>query len=118
MVVPGSSESLSGVSRHRDFICCLPVDLSKRVLGLLDGPSLRRCLRVSQWWKRLAKETVEEIKYRHQFQIEIEEMTKMWSSIKRVSPTYANIVEVPIPIEDDEKVDVEVQKVNESTLHL
>lgn len=33
MVVPGSSKSVSGVSRHRDFISCLPVDLSKRILG-------------------------------------------------------------------------------------
>ena len=33
MVVPGSSESVSGVSRYKDFISCLPVDLSKRILG-------------------------------------------------------------------------------------
>lgn len=33
MVVPGSSKSVSGVSRYRDFISCLPVDLSKRILG-------------------------------------------------------------------------------------
>ncbi len=33
MVVPGSSKSVSGVSRYRDFIGCLPVDLSKRILG-------------------------------------------------------------------------------------
>lgn len=34
MVVPGSSKSVSGVSRYRDFIACLPVDLSKRILGM------------------------------------------------------------------------------------
>lgn len=33
MIVPGSSKSVSGVSRYRDFIGCLPVDLSKRILG-------------------------------------------------------------------------------------
>lgn len=33
MVVPGSSKSVSGVSRYRDFISCLPVNLSKRILG-------------------------------------------------------------------------------------
>uniref|UniRef100_A0A4W6E0F6 F-box and WD repeat domain containing 10 n=1 Tax=Lates calcarifer TaxID=8187 RepID=A0A4W6E0F6_LATCA len=33
MVVPGSSKSVSGVSRYRDFIGCLPVHLSKRILG-------------------------------------------------------------------------------------
>lgn len=33
MVVPGSSKSVSGVSQYRDFIGCLPVHLSKRILG-------------------------------------------------------------------------------------
>lgn len=33
MLVPGSSKSLSGVSQYRDLIGCLPVDLSKRILG-------------------------------------------------------------------------------------
>lgn len=32
-VVPRSSKSLSGVSRHRDFIRSLPVDIAKRILG-------------------------------------------------------------------------------------
>lgn len=33
MVVPGSSQSMSGVSQYRDFISCLPGHLSKRILG-------------------------------------------------------------------------------------
>lgn len=32
-VVPGTSASLSGVSRHRDFIRSLPVHLAKWILG-------------------------------------------------------------------------------------
>lgn len=32
-VVPGSSQSMSGVSQYRDFISCLPGHLSKRILG-------------------------------------------------------------------------------------
>lgn len=32
-VVPGTSVSLSGVSRHRDFIRSLPVHLAKWILG-------------------------------------------------------------------------------------
>uniref|UniRef100_A0A3Q3A3B3 F-box and WD repeat domain containing 10 n=1 Tax=Kryptolebias marmoratus TaxID=37003 RepID=A0A3Q3A3B3_KRYMA len=55
MVVPGSSKSVSGVSQYRDFVSCLPVNLSKRILG---------------------------------------------------NPTYANIVEVPVPVDDEEKDDV------------
>ncbi|XP_063338367.1 F-box/WD repeat-containing protein 10 [Pelmatolapia mariae] len=69
MVVPGSSKSVSGVSRHRDFISCLPVDLSKRILG----------------------------KSLH---------TTGCSSVNFVSPTYANIVEIPVPVKDDKEEDI------------
>uniref|UniRef100_A0A3B4F3U1 CMT1A duplicated region transcript 1 n=1 Tax=Pundamilia nyererei TaxID=303518 RepID=A0A3B4F3U1_9CICH len=43
--------SVSGVSRHRDFISCLPVDLSKRILGkslhttVLLQPEFVKCLK-------------------------------------------------------------------------
>ncbi|KAM8729516.1 F-box and WD repeat domain containing protein 10B [Acanthopagrus schlegelii] len=106
MVVPGSSKSMSGVSRYRDFIGCLPVDLSKRILGLLDEHTLRRCQKVSQSWQHLAKETLEEIKFRGNFQHQVEAMMKRCRVINIVSPTYASIVEVPVPIKDDGKLDV------------
>lgn len=32
-IKPGSSKSKSGVSRYRDFIGCLPINLSKRIMG-------------------------------------------------------------------------------------
>lgn len=32
-VIPGSSKSLSGVSRYRDLIQRLPVNVAKRILG-------------------------------------------------------------------------------------
>ncbi|XP_044035328.1 F-box/WD repeat-containing protein 10 [Siniperca chuatsi] len=113
MVVPGSSKSVSGVSRYRDFIGCLPVDLSKRILGLLDEHTLRRCQKVCRYWQHLAQETVEEIKFRRIFQDQINTMMKRCKGINIVSPTYANIVEVPVPVKDDEKVDIHpsVQKV-------
>ncbi|KAI3365072.1 hypothetical protein L3Q82_010192, partial [Scortum barcoo] len=113
MVVPGSSKSVSGVSRYRDFISCLPVDLSKRILGLLDENTLRRCQKVSLHWQHLAQETLEEIKFRRIFQDQIKAMKKRYTGINKVSPTYANIVEVPVPAKDDEKVDIhaDVQKV-------
>uniref|UniRef100_A0A671YGM8 F-box and WD repeat domain containing 10 n=1 Tax=Sparus aurata TaxID=8175 RepID=A0A671YGM8_SPAAU len=106
MVVPGSSKSVSGVSRYRDFISCLPVGLSKRILGLLDEHTLRRCQKVSQSWQHLAKETMEEIKFRGNFQHQVEAMMKRCRGINRVSPTSASIVEVPVPVKDDGKVDV------------
>lgn len=40
----------------------------------------------------------------------------MCKSMNTVSPTYSSIVEVPVPIKDDEEADIHcsVQKVNES----
>ncbi|XP_032358183.1 F-box/WD repeat-containing protein 10 isoform X1 [Etheostoma spectabile] len=113
MVVPGSSKSMSGVSRYLDFIGCLPVDLSKRILGLLDEPTLRCCLKVCQYWRQLAQETVEEIKFRRLFQDEIKAMMKRSKGNDIVSSTYANIVEVPVPVKDDETGDIHpsVQKI-------
>ncbi|TKS89550.1 F-box/WD repeat-containing protein 10 F-box and WD-40 domain-containing protein 10 [Collichthys lucidus] len=113
MVVPGSLKSLSGVSRYRDFIGCLPVDLSKRILGLLDEHTLRRCQKVCRHWKHLAQETMEEMKFRRIFQDQIEAMMKKCSGVNIISPTYANIVGVPVPVTDDQKVDIHpsVQKI-------
>ncbi|XP_031171561.1 F-box/WD repeat-containing protein 10 [Sander lucioperca] len=113
MVVPGSSKSVSGVSRYLDFIGCLPVDLSKRILGLLDEPTLRRCQKVCRYWRQLAQETVEEIKFRSLFQDQIQAMMKRSKGNNIVSSTYANIVEVPVPVKDDETGDIHpsVQKV-------
>nr|XP_020481002.1 F-box/WD repeat-containing protein 10-like isoform X2 [Monopterus albus] len=102
MVVPGSSKSMSGVNLCIDFIGCLPVDLSKRILGLLGEHTLRRCQKVCRCWQYLAKQTLEEIKFRRNFQDQI----KRFKGINRVSPTYANILEVPIPTKDDEEVDI------------
>ncbi|XP_030019095.1 F-box/WD repeat-containing protein 10 [Sphaeramia orbicularis] len=99
MVVLGSSKSVSGVSGYRDFIGCLPVDLAKRILGLLDEHSLRCCLKVCQYWQLLAKETMEEIKFRRIFDQKVNMMIKN-KDVNIVSPTYANIVEVLVPIED------------------
>ncbi|XP_033468096.2 F-box and WD repeat domain containing protein 10B [Epinephelus lanceolatus] len=106
MVVPGSSKSVSGVSRYRDFISCLPVDLSKRILGLLDEHTLKRCQRVCLYWQHLAQETEEEMKFRRHFQDQVTAMMKRCKGINMVSPTYANIIEVPVPVKDDDKVDI------------
>ncbi|XP_026171887.1 LOW QUALITY PROTEIN: F-box/WD repeat-containing protein 10 [Mastacembelus armatus] len=106
MVVPGSLKSMSGVSRYRDFIGRLPVDLSTRILGLLDEHTLRHCQKVSQYWQHLAKQTLEEIKFRRNFQDETNAVVKRFRTINVVSSTYANILEVPVPTNDDENVDI------------
>ncbi|XP_029934212.1 CMT1A duplicated region transcript 1 protein [Myripristis murdjan] len=100
MVVPGSSTSMSGVSQCRDFIRCLPVHLSKRILGLLDKHTLRCCQRVSRYWRYLARDTMGDTDAKVIFQDRIAMMKS--KSIKRVSPTYANILEVLVPVKCDE----------------
>ncbi|KAM5214692.1 F-box and WD repeat domain containing protein 10B isoform 8-T8 [Hipposideros larvatus] len=46
----------SGVSKHRDFICHLPIHLSKYILSMLDKNTLNRCASVSQHWAALAQQ--------------------------------------------------------------
>ncbi|KAK2820629.1 hypothetical protein Q5P01_023588 [Channa striata] len=107
MVVPGSSKSVSGVSRYRDFIGNLPVGLSKRILGLLEVYTLRCCQRVCRYWDYLATETMEEIKFRIHFQDQMKAMMMMCKGLNIASPTYANIVDVLVPTSDEDKVDVQ-----------
>ncbi|XP_023127066.2 F-box/WD repeat-containing protein 10 isoform X2 [Amphiprion ocellaris] len=103
MVVPGSSKSVSGVGLYRDFIGCLPVHLSKRILGLLEEDTLKCCRRVCRYWQHLAQQTMEEVKFRKNIQNQILSMMKMCNNV--VSRTYANIVEVLVPVKDDDPED-------------
>ena len=45
-----------GSGRFKDFIRCLPVHLSKCILGMLDKNSLTNCLCLSKHWRLLAEE--------------------------------------------------------------
>ncbi|CAJ1080076.1 CMT1A duplicated region transcript 1 protein [Xyrichtys novacula] len=112
MVVPGSFRSVSGVSRYRDFIGCLHVDLSKRILGLLDEQTLKLCQKVCRYWEHLAQETMKEIKFARKFQDKAKAIMQKSESNKIVSSTYAKIVEVPVPAEDNEESGIQphVQK--------
>uniref|UniRef100_I3JME6 F-box and WD repeat domain containing 10 n=1 Tax=Oreochromis niloticus TaxID=8128 RepID=I3JME6_ORENI len=109
MVVPGSSKSVSGVSRHRDFISCLPVDLSKRILGMLGDHTLIRCTAVCQYWELLAKETLEEMKFRRNFQafgitrnIQHSDCVFIWLvlQLKPFKSAYANIRTTAVQMEE------------------
>lgn len=42
--------------KYKDFLRCLPVHLSKRILGMLDKNSLTNCLCLSKHWRVLAEE--------------------------------------------------------------
>ena len=46
---------ITGVSRYKDFIQCLPVHISKMILGYMDQHSLYNCLCVNQFWRQLSE---------------------------------------------------------------
>ncbi|XP_078506983.1 F-box/WD repeat-containing protein 10 [Lissotriton helveticus] len=95
MLVPTSFQSSSGVSKHKDFIRCLPVHLSKSILGLLDVKSLLNCLKVSLHWRYLAEE-VRRDKVTQSLVLD-EAMILQGTSPKGVSACYAKVREVPVP---------------------
>ncbi|KAJ8363117.1 hypothetical protein SKAU_G00119480 [Synaphobranchus kaupii] len=94
-VVPGSSMSLSGVSRHRDFIRSLPVHLAKRILGFLDRSVLLNCLDVSQHWHYLTEEVQTEIDTKRM--VENQAMIMQGSSKVCIPTVYSRIREVLVP---------------------
>ncbi|XP_022525009.2 F-box and WD repeat domain containing protein 10B isoform X1 [Astyanax mexicanus] len=100
MVVPGSSKSMSGVSLHRDFIGGLPVDISKRILGLLDKATLQHCKRVSQHWCYLTEEVLGEMEVKKM--VEKQAMNLQGSSTSGVNPVYARIRKVLVPLGEEE----------------
>ncbi|XP_073685094.1 F-box and WD repeat domain containing protein 10B [Garra rufa] len=100
-VVPRSSKSLSGVSRHRDFIRSLPVNIAKRILGLLDKVSLYSCRRVSMHWKCLTEEVLTEMEVKKN--VEKQAMILQGNSTSKVNPVYAKICQVVVPISEGDK---------------
>ncbi|XP_057682842.1 F-box/WD repeat-containing protein 10 [Corythoichthys intestinalis] len=107
-VPQGSSRSSFGLSRPRDFIGGLPADLSKRILGLLDEATLKRCMKVCKHWKHLAGETMEEMRFRKLYQEQVEAMMKRYKGVYMVSPSYARIVDVAVPVMHNETGDVKL----------
>ncbi|KTG34530.1 hypothetical protein cypCar_00003390 [Cyprinus carpio] len=99
-VVPRSSKSLSGVSRHRDFVRSLPVDIAKRILGLLDKVSLYSCRRVSMHWQWLTEEVLTELEVKKS--VEKQAMILQGNSASKVNPNYAKICEVVVPLQEQD----------------
>ncbi|XP_061086546.1 F-box and WD repeat domain containing protein 10B [Conger conger] len=100
-VVPGTSRSLSGVRRHRDFIRGLPVHLAKRILGLLDRTALLSCHHVSQHWRFLTEEVQEEIETKRV--VENQAMIMQGSSTAYTSSVFSRIREVLVPSAENQE---------------
>uniref|UniRef100_W5N6G1 F-box and WD repeat domain containing 10 n=1 Tax=Lepisosteus oculatus TaxID=7918 RepID=W5N6G1_LEPOC len=107
VTLPSSSQSLSGVGHYRDFIRRLPVHLAKHILGLLDNNSLVNCLFVSQHWRYLAEEIQKEVLVRRT--VENQAMILQGTSSSGVSPVYAKIRDIPVPMTQEEKLTMPFQ---------
>ncbi|KAM4704368.1 F-box and WD repeat domain containing protein 10B-like [Rhinophrynus dorsalis] len=88
-------KSVSGVSMYKDFISCLPVHLSKYILGFLNKKTLYNCLFVSQHWSYIAKDLLQD----KEAEKRIQEDAKILQGIssKGLIVNYAKIRQVPIP---------------------
>ncbi|XP_048870269.1 F-box and WD repeat domain containing protein 10B [Brienomyrus brachyistius] len=96
-----ASELLSGVSRYTDFIRRLPVHLAKRILALLDEPSLCSCLFVCRHWHYLAEEVQVESTVRRK--MENLAVTMQANFCSGPNPVYARIREVLVPVMEEEE---------------
>ncbi|KAM8887573.1 F-box/WD repeat-containing protein 10 [Synchiropus picturatus] len=106
LVIPGSSESMSGVSLYKDLITNLPVDLAKRIFGLRDDHDLQTCQRIGlEVWKLLAIEVGDEKKFRRGFHEQVKAVMERYKGINWVSPTFARMVEVLVPCGLDQEED-------------
>ncbi|XP_068118419.1 F-box and WD repeat domain containing protein 10B-like [Hyperolius riggenbachi] len=95
MVVPTSFQSTSGVMKYRDFIRCLPVHLSKKILGYLKKKQLFGCLLVSHHWCYLTKELLLDLEAERL--VRNEAMILQGTSYKGVSVSYAKRQPIPVP---------------------
>uniref|UniRef100_A0A3B4XGG9 F-box and WD repeat domain containing 10 n=1 Tax=Seriola lalandi dorsalis TaxID=1841481 RepID=A0A3B4XGG9_SERLL len=68
---------------------------------LLEEHTLRRCEKVCQYWQNLAKETMEEIKFRRHFQDQIKTMMKVrYFYVKPFEAAYAKIKTKTVQMEE------------------
>uniref|UniRef100_A0A8C9WWR6 F-box and WD repeat domain containing 10 n=1 Tax=Sander lucioperca TaxID=283035 RepID=A0A8C9WWR6_SANLU len=82
-----------GFLHYTVHVCLLP--------GLLDEPTLRRCQKVCRYWRQLAQETVEEIKFRSLFQDQIQAMMKVEHLyVKPFEGAYAKIITKTVQMEE------------------
>ena len=94
-VVPLTSKSYSGISKHKDFIRSLPVHLSKYILSFLDKVTLLNALCVSKNWRVLVEEVHSEANVNHQLKEEV--MLMQGGSSRGANPLYAKDIDIAVP---------------------
>ncbi|XP_014811316.1 PREDICTED: F-box/WD repeat-containing protein 10-like [Calidris pugnax] len=106
-VVPASPQSSSNVSPFRDFIRCLPLQLSMYILGFLDEKSLNACAAVGRCWAFRAEEVKRERVCQRIRQEKIQYLQGL--SPRGPFPNYAKVVHVGIPQLNEEGDVIEVK---------
>ncbi|NXV44719.1 FBW10 protein, partial [Uria aalge] len=106
-VVPASLRSSSNVSPSKDFIRCLPLQLSMYILGFLDQKSLNACAAVSRCWAFMAEEVKRERVCQRMTQEKILYLQGL--SPRGAVSNYAKTVNVTIPQLNEEGDVIEVE---------
>ncbi|KAM6344541.1 F-box/WD repeat-containing protein 10-like [Alca torda] len=106
-VVPASLRSSSNVSPSKDFIRCLPLQLSMYILGFLDQKSLNACAAVSRCWAFMAEEVKRERVCQRMTQEKILYLQGL--SPRGAVSNYAKTVNVTIPRLNEEGDVIEVE---------
>ncbi|KAH0629569.1 hypothetical protein JD844_011736 [Phrynosoma platyrhinos] len=92
---PISPQKAPSTSNFKDFIRCLPIHLSKRILRMLDQKSLHRCSFVSLHWNFLVKEIKKDVLSNRSLRSAIAFL--QGTCPRRPIGNYAKIVNVAIP---------------------
>ncbi|XP_027696365.1 CMT1A duplicated region transcript 1 protein [Vombatus ursinus] len=99
---PDCRKQLPEISKGKDFIRCLPVHISKYILGLLDKKTLNKCLLVSRHWSMLVEEVKKDQAAHQHVENEITLLQETYS--KGLYPNYASRPGIPVPkIDEDDK---------------
>nr|XP_008102505.2 PREDICTED: CMT1A duplicated region transcript 1 protein isoform X1 [Anolis carolinensis] len=93
--MPASSQKYPNNAEFKDFIRCLPIHLSKRILYMLDQKSLNRCSLVSLHWNFLVTQIKRDVVTNRA----LRNRTAIFQGLcpKRAIGNYAKIVTVAIP---------------------
>ncbi|KAJ7316130.1 hypothetical protein JRQ81_002292 [Phrynocephalus forsythii] len=94
--VPPPPKKTPNINKYKDFIRCLPIHLSKRILRMLDHKSLSRCAHVSPHWLMLVKQIQKDVLANRALRSEITFLKG--SCPKGALSNYAKIVRVAIPL--------------------
>ncbi|XP_072497023.1 F-box and WD repeat domain containing protein 10B isoform X2 [Notamacropus eugenii] len=99
---PDYKKQLPEISKGKDFIRCLPVHISKYILGLLDKKTLNKCLLVSQHWSMLVEQVKKDEAAHQHVENQIKLLRETYS--KGLHTNYASRPAIPVPkIIDDDK---------------